>query len=147
MAPITVSEDIDRPADDVFAYATDPSRFAEWQNGVVSGHMDQADSPSIGDRCVMVRRIGFTDRTSTAELVHVDPPRTWRVHGIDGLIRATVDVTVTALGPDRCQVTISVDFDGHGIGALLVPLFIRRQARAEMPGNMAKLKARLESMR
>ena len=27
----TVSIEVDRPAEDVFAYATDPSRFHEWQ--------------------------------------------------------------------------------------------------------------------
>ena len=30
----TVSIDADRPAGDVFAYATDPSGFHEWQPGV-----------------------------------------------------------------------------------------------------------------
>ena len=143
MTPSTCSADIDRPAIEVFAYATDPSRFHEWQRGVVSGHMDTDNGPRIGDRCVMVRRIGFATRPSTSQLVHLDPPRTWRVHGIDGPIRATVDVTVERLTPNRSHLTINVDFEGHGIGALLVPI-VRRQARAEMPNNIAHLKARLE---
>jgi hypothetical protein len=33
MPPITVSTEVDRSADDVFAYATDPIRFHEWQAG------------------------------------------------------------------------------------------------------------------
>jgi hypothetical protein len=37
-----------------------------------------------------------------------------------------------------------VDFAGHGIGKLLVPLVVRRQARKEMPANVARLKRRLE---
>jgi hypothetical protein len=37
MTPISVSVDIDRPQVEVFAYVTDPSRFAEWQAGVVVG--------------------------------------------------------------------------------------------------------------
>ena len=40
MAPIVTSAEIDRPAAEVFAYATDPARFSEWQQGVVDGHMD-----------------------------------------------------------------------------------------------------------
>jgi uncharacterized protein YndB with AHSA1/START domain len=40
MAPIVATIDVDRPAAEVFAYATDPSRFPEWQEGVVSGLMD-----------------------------------------------------------------------------------------------------------
>ena len=48
MAPITTSTEIDRPAAEVFAYATDPTRFSEWQKGVVDGHMDQAGTPQVG---------------------------------------------------------------------------------------------------
>ena len=32
-----VSIDIERPANEVFAYATDPTKFHEWHRGVVSG--------------------------------------------------------------------------------------------------------------
>jgi hypothetical protein len=34
---------------------------------------------------------------------------------------------------------------GHGIGKLLLPLFVRRQARREMPKNMESLRKNLES--
>ena len=39
MPPVVTSAEIGRPAAEVFAYATDPSRFREWQKGVVDGHM------------------------------------------------------------------------------------------------------------
>ena len=42
MPPIIATTEVDRPAADVFAYATDPTRFREWQNGVVDGRMDAA---------------------------------------------------------------------------------------------------------
>lgn len=42
MPPITVSTEIDRPADEVFAYATDPTCLAQWQKGVVGGTMESA---------------------------------------------------------------------------------------------------------
>jgi hypothetical protein len=80
----------------------------------------------------------------TSELTHVDPPRTWGVRGIDGPIRATVDLTVDALTEMRSRLTIAVDFEGHGIGKILVPLVVRPQARKEMPRNLATLKRRIE---
>ena len=46
MAAIVTSAEIDRPATEVFAYATDPTRFSEWQKGVVDGHMDDRGSGS-----------------------------------------------------------------------------------------------------
>jgi hypothetical protein len=85
---IVTSAEIERPAAEVFACATGPARFREWQQGVADGHMDgPADgtrSPAAGARCVTTRRIGGASRPATAELVHIDPPRTWRVRGIDG---------------------------------------------------------------
>jgi hypothetical protein len=145
MPPITVSTDVDRPASDVFAYATDPTRFHEWQKGVVNGHLDSPSNPGRCTRCQTTRRIGGGNRTSTSEIAHINPPTTWSVRGIDGPIRAVVDVTVEPLGTHRSRLTIAVDFEGHGVGKLLVPLFVRREARREMPGNVAKLKRHLEN--
>ena len=146
MAPIITSADIDRPAAEVFAYATDPTRFSEWQQGVVDGHMEGAASgPAVGDKCFTTRRIGGANRPSTSELTHVNPPKSWGVRGIDGPIRATVEVEVEPLGDARSRLTISVDFTGNGIGKVLVPLMVRREARKEMPANMAALKRRVEA--
>ncbi len=142
MPPIVTSAEISRTAAEVFAYATDPARFPEWQQGVVDGHMD---GTAVGARCVMTRRIGGADRPSTSELVVIDPPRAWGVRGTDGPIRAAVDVLVEPLDGSRSRLTISVDFTGHGIGKILVPLIVRRAARKEMPGNMAALKQRMET--
>ena len=149
MPAIVASTEVERPAAEVFAYATDPARFSEWQTGVVDGHMDGPASgtqpPDVGARCVTTRRIGGANRPSTSELVHIDPPRAWGVRGTDGPIRAAVDVLVEPLTDSRSRLTISVDFTGHGIGKILVPLMVRREARNEMPGNMAALKQRMEA--
>ena len=149
MPPIVTSAEIGRPAAEVFACATDPSRFKEWQKGVVDGHMDGpaggAGTPAVGARCVTTRRIGGASRPSTSELVHFDPPRAWGVRGTDGPIRAAVDVLVEPVTGSRSRLTISVDFTGHGIGRILVPLIVRREARKEMPANMTALKHKMEA--
>ncbi len=144
MPPMTVSDEIQCPAEELFAYATDPSRFTEWQKGVVSGHMESAGAPKVGDRCHTTRRIGFSDRPDTSELVKFEPPRQWGVRGLAGPIRAMVDVTVEPLSETSAQLTIALEFEGHGIGRLLVPLIVERQAKREMPVNLAALKEQLE---
>jgi hypothetical protein len=144
MPPIVTSAEINRPAPEVFAYATDPSRFSEWQQGVVEGHMD-TQAPALGARCVTTRRIGGANRPSTSELVHYDPPKSWGVRGIDGPIRAAVDLSVEPVTDSRSRLTISVDFAGHGVGKILVPLMVRREARKEMPANMKVLKQKIEA--
>lgn len=149
MPAIVASTEVERPAAEVFAYATDPTRFSEWQKGVVEGHMDGpaggTGMPAVGTRCLTTRRIGGANRPATSELVHIDPPRTWGVRGLDGPIRAAVDVVVQPVTDARSRLTISVDFSGRGIGKVLVPLVVRRQARKEMPDNLAALKRRMEA--
>jgi uncharacterized protein YndB with AHSA1/START domain len=145
MTPTTVTVDVDRPAAEVFAYAIDPTHFHEWQNGVVTGHMDRQGLPHVGDHCVTTRRIGGAERPSTSEVTRIDPPHAWSVRGIDGPIRASVDLEVEPITDTRSRLTIRVDFQGHGIGKVLVPLMVQRQAAKEMPTNVRALKARLES--
>jgi uncharacterized protein YndB with AHSA1/START domain len=143
MSPVTATVEIDRPADRVFAYATDPVTFHEWQKGVVSGHLDAAETPSMGSRCTTTRRIGFAARPITSEITELDPPRRWAIRSIDGPIRATVTVSVDVLEAGRSRLTIAIDFKGYGVGRALVPLFVIPEARREMPGNLAQLQHRL----
>jgi uncharacterized protein YndB with AHSA1/START domain len=148
MAPIRTTTEVARPPEEVFAYVTDPTRFAEWQEGVVNGHVDGSEPHAVGDRCITTRRIGGTERLVASEITHIDPPRGWGIRGVDGPIRATVDVSVTPLNEGKqSRVTIDLAFTGHGIGKLLVPLVVLRSARKEMPANLERLKQRLETPR
>ncbi len=145
MAPIVSSIEVARPAAEAFAYVIDPRTMSEWQEGCVSGHMDGAPT-SVGSKCTTVRRIGGREREVTTEITEYDPPRRWADRGTSGPIRAIVEVTVQPLADtSRSRVTIHLDFTGHGIGRLLVPLVVRRQAAGEMPRNMERLKQRLEA--
>jgi hypothetical protein len=55
-----------------------------------------------------------------------------------------VDVVVEPLAHRRSRLTITVDFEGHGIGRILVPLMVVPEARKEMPYNLAKLRRELQ---
>ena len=143
MAPITSSVDVARSGEEVFAYVTDPSTMPEWQQGAVSGHMD-GPTTRVGSKCTTIRKIGGREREVNTEITEYDPPHRWADRGIDGPIRAIVAVTVEPLADKRSRLTIELDFTGHGIGKLLVPLVVRPQAAREMPENMRRLKQRLE---
>jgi uncharacterized protein YndB with AHSA1/START domain len=145
VAPITNSIEIARSPEQVFAYVTDPSRLAEWQESAVSTRLEGGDATAVGSRVVVVRRIGRGERTMTVELAELNPPTSWGIRGVDGPVRGNVKGTVEPLDDGaRSRVTIELDFEGHGIGKLLVPLVVRRQAQKEMPKNMQNLKERLE---
>ncbi|MGH8891658.1 MAG: SRPBCC family protein [Acidothermaceae bacterium] len=145
MAPIVNSIEVAQPSAVTFDFVIDPTRFHLWQSGLLAGRMDR-DLVTVGARCITTRRIGGRARDITSEITAFDPPRHWADHGLDGPIRGIVDVTVDALDNDtHSRVTISLDFDGRGIGRLLIPLVVRRQAEHEMPANMSRLKEHLES--
>ena len=147
MAALATSIDVARCPEEVFAYVTDPARFGEWQANVKSGHLEGDGPPQPGARCLTARRIGFVERAVTSEITHIDPPRRWGVRGVDGPIRAIVDVTVDPIDEGRAsRLTINIDFQGHGIGKLLVPLAVRPQAGKEMPANLERLKHRVEGL-
>jgi uncharacterized protein YndB with AHSA1/START domain len=145
VAPIVSEVDVARPPDEVFRYVTDPSRFGEWQSDVVSAHIEGDGPPTVGSLCIMTRRIGGRDRTSTSEITELSPPRAWAIRGIDGPIRANVTVIVDPLQDGtQAHVAIHLDFEGFGIGKLIVPVVVR-EAHKEVPQSCQKLKARLES--
>ena len=104
---------------------------------IASTVVDRPGPAQVGTKCLTTRRIGGASRVVTSEITRIDAPRTWGVRGIDGPVRATVDVTVEPLTETSSRLTIAVGFDGHGIGKLLVPLIVRRQAQKEMPGWQA----------
>jgi uncharacterized protein YndB with AHSA1/START domain len=145
-APITESIEIDRRPEDVFAYVTDPSHVSEWQESAVSVRQQGTGPVADGTRVVVTRRVGRRNMVMTVELTDLNPPRSWSVRGVDGPVRGIFKGTIDPLRDGSAsRVTMTLDFEGHGLGKLLVPLVVRRQARGEMPKTSRKLKERLES--
>jgi uncharacterized protein YndB with AHSA1/START domain len=148
VAAIVESIEIRRRPEDVFSYVTDPSHHAEWRENVESARLEGGGPLGVGSRMTETRRVGRGERTMTSELTAYDPPRRFAFRGIDGPVRGVGKVTVEPLEDGaRSRVTIELDFEGHGIGKLLVPLFVRRQARNEVPRSQQNLKERLEKQR
>ena len=145
MAPIARSAKFSRSPEDVFAYVMDFSRAPEWQENLVREELEGQDPLKVGSRFRMTRRIGRGERTMTSELTEYDPPRSFGFRGIDGPIRAMGKGTVEPAGEGGSRFTMELDFEGHGIGKLLVPLVVRRQAAGDLARSMEKLKALLES--
>jgi hypothetical protein len=68
------------------------------------------------------------------------------IRGVDGAVRGNVNGRIEPLEDGaRSRVTIELELYGHGIGKLLLPLVVKRQAEREMPENARRLKERLEA--
>ncbi|MEO3749194.1 SRPBCC family protein [Streptomyces sp. B6B3] len=140
MAAIVNSIEIDRPAEEVFRYASDPARFPEWQRDVARVSVDGRE---VGSRFTTVRKIGGQERSMTQEISENEPPRAWAARGVDGPVRPNASIAVEPLGPERCRVTFSLDFEGRGVGAALVPM-VRRIAAKVAPTSHQRMKDLLE---
>ena len=145
MAPIRESVEISRPAEEVFAYLDDLARHGEWQEQIVSVTVDPAGPTKVGTKATERRRMGRREQAVTYEVTEHTPPRSFAFRGINGPIRPVGRGTVEPVGEgSRTRVTIELDFAGHGLGKLLLPL-VRSQARKQVPKDHQRLKEQLES--
>ena len=146
MAPITETIEINRRPEDVFAYLDDVQRHGEWQEQIVDVE-PQGDQPmGVGKRVRETRRVPGGNRSMTYEITAHDPPRQSSFRVLDGPIRAVGTGSVEPIGDgSRTKLTITIDFEGHGIaGKILLPV-AKTQARKQIPKDQARMKELLES--
>jgi hypothetical protein len=95
----------------------------------------------------VTRRVGPRKLPTTEEIVELSAPKAWTVRGVAGIpVRAIARGRIEPLDRgERSRVTIELEFEGHGIGKLLLPLVISRQARRQLPRDLWNLKERLEN--
>ncbi|MER6229650.1 SRPBCC family protein [Streptomyces sp. NPDC001663] len=145
MSVIRESIDVDRTAEDVYAYVIDPAHLPEWQLSAVSAELLDEGPLHTGSRVRVTRRVGRREMPMTMEFTEYDPPHSWGLRGIDGPIRGNFHGEVEPIDDGRrARVTMELDFEGHGLGKVLLPLVVRPQVRKEMPRNEQLLKDKLE---
>jgi hypothetical protein len=136
--------DIDRPPAEVFAVATDPRRFPQWQKDVAQAHFESGDPTGVGAVFATLRRIGGIEVTQRQQVTENQPPCRWAARGIDGPIRAHATVEVEPLDDGaRSHLTFTLDFEGPGLGRLMIPQ-VRRMAAKAAPNSHRNLKQLLE---
>ncbi len=144
VAAIVASTVIGRSPDEVFAFAVDPANLPKWQGNVVSASHEGA--LGLGARVVTVRRFGKREQTVTMEMIGYDAPNGWSLRGVDGPVRPMVETRIEPVDDGaRSRVSIELDFEGHGVGKLLVPLLVRPEARNGLPRNLELLRGCLEA--
>lgn len=130
---------MDRSAEKVFACATDPTHFRDWHRNVIDGHDFTSLPPEVGASCLTARRIGLANRPVTPN----SPTSTRPGPAESAASTDPFERRSTRRGPCRqpspaaCQ---NVDFTGRGIGKLLIPLAVEREARKEMPPTCPRSK-------
>jgi uncharacterized protein YndB with AHSA1/START domain len=135
--------EIARSPQDVFAYLDQLDRHGEWQGGIVSAKVETEGPVRVGTVATEVRKVPGGTREIRYEITEHDPPRRSAFRGVNGPVRPVGAVTVEPAG-EGSRVTVELDFEGHGVGKMLLPL-VRRDAAREVPASQRRLKERLES--
>jgi len=144
MAPIVDSIEINRRPEDVFAYYEDMVKHGEWQEQIVSVHLDTDGPTRVGSRATDKRRLPGGTREVSYEITEHDAPHKSSFRGVNGPIRPRGTVTVEPLdGGARSKLTLDFELEGKGLGVLLAPL-ARANARKEIPKSHQRLKELLE---
>jgi uncharacterized protein YndB with AHSA1/START domain len=138
------SIEINRPAEEVFAYVDQVDRHKEWQDQLVSTTVETDGPVGVGTRVVERRNVPGGTRDFPFEITEHDPPRKVSFRGTAGLIRPVGAYTVDPIGESSARMNSELDLRGHGIGKLFAPLALR-QAAKQMPVDHKKLKELLES--
>ena len=117
--------EVDRPPEAVYAYATDVTRFPEWQRDVVSVEWEGAGG-RVGSRFTTRRRVPGGVQAYVQEVAEHVPFRSWACVGVEGLLRpnARVDIEPIESG-SRSRITFSLSYGSSRAGRLIVPLVER----------------------
>ena len=142
MIDFTIQTNIDRPASEVFSYASDPDKLSTWQTNTVSA-IQEGDGPlGLGTRLREVHRApGGKELESVVEVSEFEPGRVFALQVVEGTpvhLRMTFEATGTGT---------QVRFRAHGRlgGAMRVmqPV-LGRVLKRQFTTQLAELKRLLE---
>jgi uncharacterized protein YndB with AHSA1/START domain len=138
------SIEIDRPAEEVFAYVDQVRRHHEWQGALQSTTVETDGPVRVGTRVVEHRNVPGGARDFPFEITEHDPPRKISFRGTVGMIRPVGTYTVDPIDESKSRMNSELDLKGYGFGRLLAPVALR-QAAKQLPLDQKKFKELLES--
>jgi uncharacterized membrane protein len=138
------SIEINRPAEEVFAYLDQLDRHSEWQGSLVSAKVETDGPTRVGTRVLERRNVPGGAREIPYEVTEHQPPRKVSFRGTAGPVRPVGTMTVQPVSDSSSRLALELDLEGHGIGKLFA-ILARRQAAKQVPQDHQKLKQVLES--
>ena len=100
------SIEINRPAEEVFAYLDQVDRHNEWQGQLVSTTIETDGPVRVGTRVVERRNVPGGARDFPYEITEHDPPRKVSFRGTAGLIRPAGTYTVDPIGESSSRMNL-----------------------------------------
>jgi carbon monoxide dehydrogenase subunit G len=134
---------INRPLHEVFAYLTDPARFAEWQGSAEMARWTSPGPPGVGST-IRVSAVVLGRRVETELVVTAwDPPRRYAFQSAGGPLAGVLDHHLAAQDGGT-RVTVAGKFELGG-ALRLAGRWAARRIEREVEADAARLKVRLEA--
>ncbi len=141
---MTATREIQRPADEVFAFFSDASNNPKWQLGMVS--CEWTTPPPIGVGSIYQQHARFMGRDvrSVFEVTEYEPGHAIKIETIESTFPITVHRMVEPTGPSTCRVHAEIGGGPTGLIRILAPL-MRGRAQRSVDQDYDRLKVLLES--
>lgn len=143
MTEVIVSTEIERPADEVFAYLADMANNPEWQQGQQRCTWTSEPPLALGSTYDQEARFLGRTITSSFEVTEFEPGRRIRIVSTGGTMPIDVTRTVEPQGEQRCRVGAEVRGEPPALMRLLGSLLDRLVTRS-VEADYRRLKERLE---
>lgn len=143
MIDFTVETPIERPADEVFAYVTDPGKLSTWQTNTVSSTPEEPGPLRVGSRLREIHRApGGKELPSLVEVAEYEPGRLFALRVIEGTpVHARMTFEPTKTGGTLMRFRVHGQLSGP---MRLAEPFLGRMLRRQFTQQCATLKRVLE---
>jgi len=142
MITVEKSIQIDKPAADVFAYASNYDNATKWQGGVESVEVD-GEGNQVGGKYIEVRKFLGREMRTTLEVTAYEPDVKWAAKTVTGPVPYEVTMTLEAAG-DSTKVTTHIDGEPTGFFKMAQGA-VQGQLKKSLESDLQRLKEQVEA--
>lgn len=142
MAKFESSITINRPAEEVFAFAVDTANAAKWQEGVVEAATTSSGAVGVGTTYRYVVKAMGQKLDTTGEITAWAPPKTYTWKATSGPFPMSGGIACESV-EGGTRITQMINAEPGGFFKLAEPLMMSQQ-QSQMDAGLKKLKEILE---
>lgn len=142
MAKLESSATINRPAEEVFAFAVDTANAAKWQEGIIEAKVTSSGAVGVGTTYRYVVQAMGQKLDTTGEITVWEPPKTYAWKATSGPFPMSGGITCEAVAGGT-RITQMMNAEPGGFFKLAEPLLMKQQ-QGQMEAGLKKLKEILE---
>jgi len=142
MITVEKSVEINKPIEDVFAYATNIENITKWQEGVESIEVE-GDPNAVGGKYTEVRKFLGREMKTTLEITAHESNAKWAAKVLQGPVPYDV---VASYEPSAGGTKVTMHIDGEPSGFFkLAQGAVQKQLNTSMEEDLQRLKEQVEA--